>query len=326
MRLLNWLVPAVIAIVASGAAITAAAMHDLRIKQGRLESERQITQTRHGPIEYATWGSGPPVLVVHGAGGGFDQGKLIALAYVGEGFQWIAPSRFGYLGSPMPADASTAAQADAFADLLDHLGIERVSVLAFSGGAPPALQFAERYPDRTTSLALLSSAPFTPLAPDDQQRPIPDWLYQALFTNDVVYWSLAKTIPGSLEQAFDARPELSANLPSEERQFVAQLVQAFLPASQRAAGVRNEGAAIDPRAEYALENIRAPTLVVHARDDRLNDFSVGVALSQRIPGAGFLPLESGGHLLLGHHAAVRATVASFLAEPFAAPQGPEPGN
>ncbi len=312
MRFRSWLGLAAIALVGAGVIVACLAAGDVRARTARLAAERQISPTRNGPIEYATWGQGPPVLVIHGAGGGFDQGRLIAEACGGEGFRWIAPSRFGYLGSPLPPDASTAAQADAFADLLDHLGIERVDVLAFSGGAPPALQFAERHPERVRRIALLSSAPFTPYAPDTQARALPDWLYQALFGNDAIYWTLSRLAPAALGRAFDARPELRAGLSADEHAFVSRLVDAFMPASHRLDGVRNEGAAIDPRAAYALEGIAAPALVVHARDDRLNDFAISEALCHRLPNADFVSFERGGHLLLGHHAEVRERVSAFL--------------
>ena len=43
-----------------------------------------------------------------------------------------------------------------------------------------------------------------------------------------------------------------------EEAFMRDLVDTFLPASRRVAGVQNEGAAVDPRATYNLEVIRAP--------------------------------------------------------------------
>jgi pimeloyl-ACP methyl ester carboxylesterase len=55
-----------------------------------------------------------------------------------------------------------------------------------------------------------------------------------------------------------------------------------------------------------------PTLVIHAKDDHLNPFRFGEYTAQHIPGAQFLPLETGGHLLLGHHAEVRARTSTFL--------------
>jgi pimeloyl-ACP methyl ester carboxylesterase len=311
---MKWIGALLIVAIAVGAAAALFAKRDVDARKASLAAERRIAQTSHGPVEYISWGDGPPVLVIHGAGGGFDQGRLIARAFGGDGFRWVAPSRFGYLGSPLPADASTAAQADAFAELLDHLGVDRVSIVALSGGVPPALQFAERHPERTARLVLLSSAPFTPYAPDVQQRPLPDWLYQSLFGNDTIYWLLLKLNRGALEQAFDARAELRATMPREERAFLRELLDAFLPASARVAGVFNEGAAIDPSAWYALERITAPTLIVHARDDHINQFAIATALVERIPGASLMPLDTGGHALLGRHAEVRARVSAFLRE------------
>ena len=43
-------------------------------KLDSLAAMSQIIQTAKGPIEIATAGDGPPVLMVHGAGGGFDRG------------------------------------------------------------------------------------------------------------------------------------------------------------------------------------------------------------------------------------------------------------
>ncbi len=130
-RVALWLVAA----LAIGAIATYLAYsRDMHSTRDRLAAGSQVVTTRHSPIEYTEWGQGPAVLVIHGAGGGYDQGVSIARAFGGEGFRWISPSRFGYLRTPLPADASTAAQADAFADLLDALNIKRVAILAFSGG------------------------------------------------------------------------------------------------------------------------------------------------------------------------------------------------
>lgn len=67
----------------------------------------QVIRTNSGPIEYTTVGDGYPVLVVHGAGGGYDQGLILA-QFEGDDFRRIAISRFGYLRTPLPANASPA--------------------------------------------------------------------------------------------------------------------------------------------------------------------------------------------------------------------------
>lgn len=84
------------------------------------------------------------MLVVHGAGGGFDQGLAIGAPLAARGYRVIAMSRLGYLRTPLPAEASAAAQGDAHACLLDALGLERAAVVAASAGAPSALQLALR--------------------------------------------------------------------------------------------------------------------------------------------------------------------------------------
>jgi pimeloyl-ACP methyl ester carboxylesterase len=284
---------------------------DLQEIETRLAGGSQMVETSHGLVEYALDGDGPPVLVIHGAGGGYDQGLLLARAFGGGGFRWIAPSRFGYLRSPLPADPSTAAQADAFAELLDALGVGRVAVLAHSGGVPPALQFAERYPERTSALVLLAGAPYTPL-PLQGELPVPLWVYQALFRSDFPFWLIHKIAPSTLEAMFDVTPSLRTRLAPEEAGMVAATIDAFLPVTKRFKGVLNEGAAIDPDARYRLEVVTAPTLVAHAQDDGINSFSYSQYSAEHIAGARFIPLETGGHLLIGHQAKLKAEVNAFL--------------
>ena len=109
---------------------------DLRRDYERLHAfEPSVLETPFGRVEYAEAGDGLPVLVVHGVFGGYDFGVGTGRANLPDGYRIIAPSRFGYFGSPFPADPSPAAQADAFVVLLDHLEIDALPVVAFSAGA-----------------------------------------------------------------------------------------------------------------------------------------------------------------------------------------------
>ncbi|MGJ7459023.1 hypothetical protein ACR80S_03370 [Halomonas sp. MA07-2] len=100
-------------LVASLVVVTALYQRDIRHARERITVGSQVVETPCGLIEYAVAGEGIPVLVVHGAGGGFDQGLDALEPLAGEGLQLIAMSRFGYLRTPLPTDASAAAQADA---------------------------------------------------------------------------------------------------------------------------------------------------------------------------------------------------------------------
>src|SRR6185437_6784067 len=95
-------------------------------------------------------------------GGGFDQGRQFAAILANRGYRVIAVSRFGYLRTPLPADASAEAQARAHACLLDALHIRRAAIIGASAGAPSSILFALQYPERVSALGLLVPAAYVP--------------------------------------------------------------------------------------------------------------------------------------------------------------------
>ena len=116
----------------------------------------RIQTTARGPVELFTDGDGPNVLALHGAMGGWDQSLLLAHT-LAPGFRALAISRPGYLGTPLLSGAAPEQQADLCAALLDALGLERVIVMAVSGGGVMALPFAAKYPARVEKLVLVST-------------------------------------------------------------------------------------------------------------------------------------------------------------------------
>ena len=151
------------AIAAGAAAMTYAAYRkDIETARQRIGTERQVIESGHGPIEFGECGDGPAVLVIHGAGGGFDQGLVLGRGLLGDDYRVIAPSRFGYLGTPVPDDPSAEAQADAHLRLPDALQLEAVPVIAASAGAPSAMQLCLRHPERCSALVLVVPPAWTP--------------------------------------------------------------------------------------------------------------------------------------------------------------------
>ena len=114
---------------------------DMSISRDRVLDGSRVIRTAQGLIEYSTFGNGLPVMFIHGAGGGHDMGRVFA-KLIGEDFFWICPSRFGYLRTPIPEEASFESQADAYAALLDYLHIEKAAIIGLSIGGPSAPLFA----------------------------------------------------------------------------------------------------------------------------------------------------------------------------------------
>lgn len=143
-----WYIPVGICLggILMGLWISLCYRRDLQAARNRVTAGSRMVETRFGRGEYGDAGDGAPVLLVHGAGGGYDQGVFLGGLLLGEGFRLIAPSRFGYLQSQVPEDSSLEAPADALACLLDALGIDRATVVAVSAGGLPGLAFARRYP------------------------------------------------------------------------------------------------------------------------------------------------------------------------------------
>ena len=276
-----------------------------------VETGGLIADTAAGPIEYAEAGEGQPLLLIHGAGGGYDQGLLVARDF-GPGYRVIAPSRFGYLGTPIPDDPSIAAQAAAHLALLDHLNIHRCIVAGVSAGAPSAVELALRHPDRVSALILLVPRTYDPsqaIGPDKglQSQAV---LRVVETSADFLFWLAIKLARASVVRFLGVPPELEAAASPEERARVTEVMRSILPLSRRAGGLLVDGnARIDP---WPLDQICTPTLIVSAQDDLYNTLPGARFTASGVPGAELKILESGGHLMVGQAEQVQAWVSDFL--------------
>jgi pimeloyl-ACP methyl ester carboxylesterase len=288
---------------------------DLAAARLRTSATSTLATTRSGPIEYAQMGQGAPLFIVHGAGGGFDQGLLLARPFADRGFRVTAMSRFGYLRTALPADASPRTQADAHASLLDALQIEKTAVIGVSAGAPSAMQFAIRYPDRCSALVLLVPLAWKPNdAPDAVPRPsrMADAVLRTLVGSDALFWlGLRLGRDALIEKVLGTPRSVLADASPSEQERIDEVLSSILPLSSRAAGLRNDALIASTLTRYDVETIRAPTLVVSLRDDLYGTFAGAQYTAQHIPGARFIGYEQGGHLWIGHHRELLDEIASF---------------
>ncbi len=242
---------------------------DIAQARDRIRRDSIVIKTRCGPIEYQEAGSGIPLLAVHGSGGGHDQGMAFARPLTKQGIRVIAMSRFGYLRTPMPADASPAAQADAHMCLLDALGIRQAAVLGGSAGAPSAIQMAIRHPDRTSALILLVPLTYKPPSQAASAPTMPSWVEDTMMSvigSDFLFWSALRVVRNQMIGTVLATPpELVPLANASEQARVNAMLDGILPVSARAQGLRSDTAIGKHLAPVNLKAIHAPTLVISAR-------------------------------------------------------------
>ena len=199
-----------------------------RDRERLARSGPSVIDTPFGRVEYAQAGDGPPVMVVHGVFGGFDLGVGVGRANVPAGYRIVSPSRFGFFGSPVPPEPSPAAQADAFAELLDHLKIVELPLVAFSAGSSSALQLALRHPERVSRLVLIS-----PNSPPPEPLPL---LAPIIFSQPE--FSAIRLLARSRLEGMSGTP--AGFVPDErERAALREIVDILFPVGPRARAARS---------------------------------------------------------------------------------------
>ncbi len=316
---------------------------EMAAQRARVAQGSRLVETRCGVVEVAEAGASgaatapgasrasgdagdakplPPLLVVHGSGGGFDQGLAIGADYAARGWHVISPSRFGYLRTPWPAQAGSdigERQADQLACLLDALGVEAVAVMGVSAGAIAATEFAVRHPRRTKALILMVPAGYRP----ETTPPMPgwaQWLLETLISADLPFWLASRWAPDLVRRHVLATPPSEVAAATEqEQQRVDKMMREILPISARSRGLLHDTLATQRVPRPRLEAIGAPTLAISARDDGFGTLASAAYAAQTIPGARLLVFDRGGHLLLGHQAEVVAAVEALVREAAARP-------
>lgn len=263
-----------------------------------LLAQSMLVNTSAGLVETALVGNGNAVLISHGSGGGYDMGLWLAHLISGQ-FQYIAPSRFGYLRSPIPTDSTPEAQSDAYAALLDALKVESVTIIGLSAGGPSALQFALRHPRRCNGLIMISaiSRPIPPLPP------LLRAIYPLMLKSDFLPWLFYTLAPDKVFLANGVSRSLLSQIKydHEKMKLLDSLYRTSFPSTLRRDGMLNDVKTLTKFPTYPLEMISIPTLVIHAINDPIVPVISGEFSASTISNAKFLRIEDGGHFACVTH-------------------------
>ncbi|MGQ0575383.1 MAG: alpha/beta fold hydrolase [Pseudonocardia sp.] len=167
----------------------------------------------------------------------------------------------------------------------DAAGLDRFALLGMSQGGPVAITYATAHRERLTRLVLYGTYGVAVRGDPDAaelertfQQMIkvgwarPDSTFRRVFTNLM--------IPGATEEQAGWLDALQARATSTDN------------------AVRSRAERMTADVADLLTGVRTPTLVLHARRDRMIDFADGRELASRIPHARLVALDSDNHITL----------------------------
>jgi pimeloyl-ACP methyl ester carboxylesterase len=281
--------------VSAATAVFVTYRSSMRANYKRLRGKSTVIPSQYGNIEYTEHGAGSDVLVIHGSGGGFDQGKFLAHIVLDGQFHCIIPSRFGYLQSTFHEGATWDDQAHAYAHLLDQLSIEKFGVVGFSAGGSSALLFALLHPEQVSSLTLISCGGAHISTQEGKQAQRQGSTLLWIFQKDFPYWVMSRLFKRQFIRLMGVPKAVVAKLSPEQYKAIGHFIDRMNPAS-----LRYTGAVFDHTREVPgprIAGIQIPTLVIHAQDDTLQPYQNAEFFSNTIPDTHLLSFQKGGHIV-----------------------------
>ena len=190
--------------------------------------------------------------------------------------------------------------------VLDELALEKVVLVGGSSGGCAAIAFAARFPERVDRLLLYGAYA------DGSSITSPE-VGEAIVWTVRSHWGLGSRLLADI---------FLGDASSVEQERLARYQRAAA-SPETAAGCWSSIYRNDVRAE--LEQVRAPTLVVHRRGDRAIPYQLGRELAAGIPGATLIPLDGSAHFpWAGDWQSVARALRSVLAPEASTRRGREP--
>ncbi|WP_324680406.1 alpha/beta hydrolase [Hymenobacter sp. GOD-10R] len=248
-----------------------------------LHPRGQTVALPHLELYYEEYGTGKPLLLLHGFGG-CTQNWLPFTAALAEHYRLLLVDLpgHGYSTNPQNQFSHRAAARDVLL-LLDQLGVEHCSAMGMSSGAMTLLHLATSHPERLDALVLVSATTHFP----EQARAI-------------MRAASLRTLP----------PPVLAMYRECAKRGEAQLLQLL--------GQFNALADDDDDMNFTppqLAVITARTLVVHGERDRFFPVDIARTLSRSIPNAQLWLVPGGEHVPIYERTVpFTATALRFLQE------------
>jgi pimeloyl-ACP methyl ester carboxylesterase len=241
-----------------------------------------IATINHATIHYEEWGSGKPLVLVHGfpLDGRIWDGQRQALS---GAYRVIILDLPGFGRSHEASGAfSLEDLADVVHGLLQELNAVPSALAGLSMGGYVALAYAKKYPSDLAALILIDTRAEadTPDSKQARQRMIA--LAQSAGSDAVAAQMLPKMLAPGAEQH---RPALAETLRDIMRQCPAETIAHAL------AAMRDR-----PDQTANLPSIAVPTLIIVGEDDAITPPAVAEAMHRAIPRSQLVIIRGAGHM------------------------------
>jgi pimeloyl-ACP methyl ester carboxylesterase/DNA-binding CsgD family transcriptional regulator len=248
-------------------------------------------------IAYAVHGSGPPLLIdacwlSHLQ---FDWQSPVWCHYLTELGRIATVIRYDERGHGLSdrgvTDHGLEARVADLEAVADDAGLDRFVLLAMAQGGPVAIEYVARHPERVSRLVFYGSfaGSTAPTTPDEVE------LFEAMGALIKVGWARPMS---EFRRVFTSLMIPGAS--EEQMRWVDDLQRVAVDA-ETSLLARAQRQVTDSRPRMA--ELDLPTLVLHSRGDRMQDFERARELAAGIRGAHLVALESNNHIVLEDEAA-----------------------
>ena len=241
-------------------------------------------------LHYHDQGKGHAVIFLHGSGqgaSGWSNFKTNAPAFQKEGYRTIIPDLigFGYSSKPEDIKYSLEFHLDSLKQLIDHLQLDKVTLVGNSLGGALSIKYALSFPDKVEKLILLAPGG---IEPQDVYRRMPG--LHAMFK---VVLSESPMVPDDLKdilrlQLYDQT--LLSDEILEERFQVAQTQPKSVWTTMQVPFMGDQ-----------IKNLQCPILLFWGEDDKFLPVSGAKVVKEQCPQSTNIILPECGHWVMAEH-------------------------
>ena len=200
------------------------------------------------------------------------------------------------LSTRQVSDFSLDARLGDLAAVVEDVGLDQFALAGFSEGGPAAIAYSASHPDRVSSVSIYGSMAYGGrIAGSEEMR-------DALLAVVKAEWNVGSKL-------------LTDFFVNDDSAVAAELFAPYQRLAADAAGAHNTlKAMMEVDVRPLLPLVKAPTLVIHARDDRMVPLAAGQEIAAGIRGARFISVP-GAHIPASAELTqVNRSIAEFTVE------------